>query len=160
MSKTSISSLLALLVVIPLTISQAAEAKSGVNIGSLSCTVEGGIGLILGSSKDMKCRFDPAGEGKTQRYEGSVGKLGIDIGVTGESYIKWLVFAPGNVKRGALEGKYTGISAQASVILGVGANALIGGSDKSIALQPLSIEGQTGLNVAAGLTQIKLEFVK
>ena len=151
---------LALLLALPCFASQAEAAKSGVNVGTLSCTVEGGVGLILGSSKDMVCQFEPAGEGKTQRYDGSIGKLGVDIGVTNESYIKWLVFAPGNVKGGALEGKYSGLSAEATVGLGLGANVLVGGSNKQIALQPVSVQGQTGLNIAGGLTQIKLMSVK
>jgi hypothetical protein len=134
-----------------------AIAASGVNVGSLNCTVEGGFGLLLGSSKKMKCVFDPAGEGRKHRYEGRIGKLGLDIGVTGKSYMTWLVFAPGSIKPGALAGTYAGASAEASVGLGLGANVLVGGSNKSIALQPVSVEGQTGLNLAAGLSSIELE---
>jgi hypothetical protein len=135
-------------------------AKSGVNIGALSCTVDGGMGLILGSSKEMDCRFEPAGGSDSQDYRGTIAKLGIDIGVTGEAYMSWLVFAPGSIKPGALRGSYSGVSAQASVGLGLGANVLVGGLDKSIALQPLSIEGQTGLNLAAGLSRITLEHMR
>ena len=154
------AAVLALALAIPGLAATGAEADSGVNVGTLSCTVEGGVGLILGSSKEMDCTFEPAGSGDSQNYIGTINKLGIDIGITGASYIKWLVFAPGNVKAGAIEGTYRGVSAQASVGLGLGANVLVGGSDKSIALQPLSVEGQTGLNVAAGLTGIELEHVK
>jgi hypothetical protein len=136
-----------------------AVAKSGVNIGDLSCTVEGGIGLIIGSKREMTCQFEPANGGNVQSYKGSIGELGLDIGVTGESYIHWLVFAPGVVSAGALEGTYAGVSGEASIGVGLGANVLVGGSDQSIALQPLSVEGQTGLNVAAGITKVKLRFV-
>ena len=100
------------------------------------------------------------GGGRAEHYVGSIGKLGIDIGVTSNSYISWLVFAPGSVKPGALQGSYSGVSAQASVGLGLGANVLLGGLEKSIALQPLSVEGQTGLNVAVGLSRITLEYVE
>jgi hypothetical protein len=138
----------------------ATSAHSAANVGVLSCTVEGGIGLILGSSKDMSCKFDPANGGKVQRYSGHVGKLGLDIGVTNESYITWQVIASGDLKPGSLEGSYAGASAQATAGVGLGANALVGGSDKQITLQPLSVQGQTGLNVALGIGTMKLNFVE
>ena len=81
-----------------------ASAKSGVKVGSLNCTVAGGVGLILGSSKSMKCRFSPAGGGRVERYTGSITKLGVDIGFTKKSYITWAVFAGGKTKAGALAG--------------------------------------------------------
>jgi hypothetical protein len=134
------------------------EAASGVNIGALNCTVSGGIGLLLGSSKGMNCIFHPVG-GPPEDYTGSVTKLGIDIGITGTTYIAWAVFAPGKVNPGSLEGSYSGASAEASIGLGLGANVLVGGSRKSIALQPLSVQGQTGLNIAAGIARMDLEYV-
>lgn len=135
-----------------------ANAASGVKIGSLNCSVAGGVGLILGSSKGMNCIFHPIA-GESEDYTGSVTKLGIDIGVTGTTYIAWAVFAPGRVNRGSLEGSYSGASAEASIGLGLGANVLIGGSRKSIALQPISIQGQTGLNIAAGIARMDLDYV-
>jgi len=137
----------------------AATGKGGVNVGSLSCTVEGGIGLILGSSKGMSCVFSD-GSGRKSRYSGRIDKLGVDIGITNQSYITWAVFAPGSVKRGALAGSYGGASAEATVAVGLGANVLVGGSNKSIALQPVSIQGQTGLNVAVGISSLKLKYMK
>jgi hypothetical protein len=134
------------------------SAASGVKIGSLNCSVAGGVGLILGSSKGMNCIFHPV-SGQPEDYTGSVTKLGIDIGVTGTTYIAWAVFAPGKLNRGALEGSYSGASAEASIGLGLGANVLIGGSRKSIALQPLSVQGQTGLNIAAGIARMDLDYV-
>jgi hypothetical protein len=132
-----------------------AEAKSGVNVGVLSCTVEGGVGLILGSSKSASCVFQKTGGGR-ERYRGRIGKIGLDIGVTGKAYISWAVFAPGKIGRGALSGTYGGASAEASAGLGLGANILIGGFKKSIALQPLSVQGQTGLNLAVGIASLTL----
>ena len=132
-----------------------AFAKAGTNIGILECTIEPGVGLIIGSSKEMSCKFNPD-KGRSERYTGSISKLGLDIGVTNESYVKWLVVAPGSVEPGALAGSYAGASAEATVGLGVGANALVGGLKKSIALQPVSVQGQTGLNVAAGIAGLKL----
>lgn len=133
-------------------------SASGVKIGSLNCTVAGGIGLILGSSKGMNCIFHSIG-GEPEDYTGSVTKLGIDIGVTGETYIAWAVFAPGKLDPGSLEGSYSGASAEASIGLGLGANLLIGGSRRSIALQPISIQGQTGLNIAAGIARMDLDYI-
>lgn len=136
-----------------------ALAKSGTNIGVLSCTIDGGVGFIVGSSKDVACTFNPS-KGKNQRYRGTINKIGLDIGITGKSYVKWIVFAPGSVKRGALEGGYAGGSASASVAVGLGANVLIGGFKDSIALQPLSVQGQTGLNLAVGIAGLNLDYVK
>jgi hypothetical protein len=137
-----------------------ASARSGVKIGSLNCVIEGGVGLILGSSKDMVCRFRSAGGGRSERYVGRISRLGIDIGVTKKAYMTWAVFAPGNVKRGALAGSYGGASAEATVGVGLGANVLVGGFRRTIALQPISIQGQEGLNVAAGIAGLRLRYVR
>jgi Protein of unknown function (DUF992) len=132
-----------------------AEAQSGVNIGTLACNVSGGIGYIITSAKSMACTFAPAG-GPPQHYSGVIRKFGLDIGFSGEAVMTWMVFAPGSVSPGALQGSYAGASAEVSAGLGLGANALIGGFNGSIALQPLSIQGQTGLNVAAGVASLEL----
>jgi len=130
---------------------------AGVKIGVLTCRVDPGWGLVLGSSKELNCDYMPNGSIAGERYFGNVTKIGVDIGYTGGGTIVWGVFAPSSdVLPGALEGNYAGASAQATVGVGLGANVLIGGFDKSIALQPLSVEGQTGLNVAAGIGTINL----
>lgn len=134
-----------------------ALAKGGVKVGLLTCSVEGGVGFIIGSSKGVDCVYQPAGGGKVERYEGRLGKLGVDIGVTGNTTIVWAVFAPGKINRGALKGSYAGASAEATVIAGLGANVLIGGFRKSINLQPVSVQAQTGLNVAAGIGSLTLD---
>jgi hypothetical protein len=151
--------LTSLTLALPMMLADSALADSGVNVGGLSCTVEGGIGLIIGSKREMMCQFQPANGSNLQSYRGSIGELGLDIGVTGTSYINWLVFAPGTVRAGALEGTYAGVSGEATIGVGLGANVLVGGSNQSIALQPLSVEGQTGLNVAAGISKMKLHYV-
>jgi hypothetical protein len=130
---------------------------AGVAIGTLNCKVAGGVGLIIGSSKGLTCSFSPANGGPAQRYTGSVDKLGVDIGFTNETRIVWTVLAAtSDVPYGALAGTYAGLSAEATAGLGVGANALIGGLNDSFTLQPLSIQGQTGLNVAGGLARVTL----
>jgi hypothetical protein len=136
----------------------AAAQETRVEVGVLNCSVEGGVGLILGSQKDTECRFQTADGKVTEIYTGKVTKVGIDIGVTGESHIVWAVFAPSNALRpGSLEGNYVGASVQATAGVGVGANALIGGSGNTIALQPVSTQTQTGLNIAAGIGGISLD---
>lgn len=135
-----------------------ASARSGIKIGALNCKVSAGVGLILGSSKKMTCRFSPAGGGRVERYTGSISRLGVDIGFTSKSYMTWAVFAGGKTQRGALAGSYGGASAEATVGVGLGANVLVGGFKKTIALQPLSIQGQKGLNVAAGIAGLRLSY--
>jgi Protein of unknown function (DUF992) len=133
-----------------------AEAVGGVKIGVLECAVDGGVGFIIGSTKDADCVFHPSGSGETEHYNGSVGKFGVDIGVTGRTQMGWAVFAPGRIESGALRGHYTGASAEATVGLGLGANVLVGGFKDGINLQPISIQAQTGLNVAAGIGSLTL----
>ena len=146
---------LAAVIVVPQFATQPADAASGVNIGSLNCNVSGGVGFIFGSSKNISCVFTKP-DGTAERYHGDIDKYGVDIGFTSEGYMVWAVFAPGQVKKGALAGKYGGATADVAAGLGLGANVLVGGSNNQIALQPVSIEGMTGLNVAAGFGQITL----
>ena len=136
-----------------------AQSQAGANVGSLSCTVAGGVGFVFGSSKELSCLFTRT-DGKGERYSGSVKKFGVDIGFTKEAHIVWLVFAPGSIAPGALAGSYGGATASATVGVGAGANVLLGGSNKQITLQPVSVEGSVGLNVAAGIGAIDLNYVK
>ncbi len=126
-------------------------------LGTLSCEVAGGIGLLVGSSRTVDCQFKQR-TGRVERYTGTIGKLGIDVGVTGKSYLSWIVVntTPTTVGEGSLAGTYVGASAGASLGLGLGANALIGGNAKNFGLQPLSAEAGTGLNVAAGVSRLQL----
>lgn len=137
-----------------------AFAQSTVNIGNLSCTIDGGVGMILGSSRNGTCRFTPTGSTQAYVYRANISRLGVDVGVTNRSFLRWLVFAPGVVKPGALAGTYTGVSAQATAGVGLGANVLVGGLRSSIALQPLSVQGQTGLNIAGGISRLRLRSPK
>jgi hypothetical protein len=135
---------------------QAHAAPAGIKVGVLTCHVESGWGYVIGSSKDMKCSFEP-NEGERDRYTGSISKLGVDIGYTNSAVIVWDVVAPSSdVRPGALQGDYAGATASATVGAGIGAHVLLGGFDKSIALQPVSVEGSTGLDVAAGIGEMSL----
>lgn len=134
-----------------------AQAADMVQVGRLSCDVAGGVGLILGSSKDVTCTFKRK-DHDAESYTGEINKLGIDIGVTEKSHIEWLVFAAAdrNIDTGALAGTYLGASAEATVGVGLGGNVLIGGFEKSFALQPFSVQAQTGLNIAVGVAGLTL----
>jgi hypothetical protein len=135
----------------------AQAAPHGVKIGVLTCHVESGWGYVLGSSKDMHCDYHP-NHGDVDRYVGSISKFGVDIGYTSSETILWNVVAPSSdIRTGALQGDYAGATASATVGAGVGAHVLLGGFDKSIALQPLSVEGNTGLDVAAGVGAMSLQ---
>jgi Protein of unknown function (DUF992) len=140
------------------TLTGTSAQAGGIKVGVLTCRVDAGAGWLIGSSKDVECVFK-GNHGRREYYTGSIGKLGVDLGVTNETRVAWLVFAPGKLKSGSLKGSYTGASVEATVGLGVGANVLVGGFRKSINLQPLSVQAQTGLNVAAGIASLHLKSV-
>lgn len=124
-------------------------------VGVLNCTVAGGAGFVFGSSKQIECRFESGS--KRETYYGVINKFGLDVGATASSVIAWAVLAGSNhVGPGALAGTYGGVSGEASIGVGLGANALLGGSNRSIALQPLSVGAQQGLNVAVGIAALEL----
>jgi hypothetical protein len=127
----------------------------GIKVGVLKCRIDGGAGWIIGSNKDVDCTFKGVG-GRREHYKGSLTRLGVDLGVTTDATLGWIVFAPGKLKKGSLKGGYSGIGAEATPGVGVGANVLIGGFRQSINLQPISVQGQLGLNVAAGIANLTL----
>lgn len=133
-------------------------APHGVKVGSLTCNVASGWGFVFGSSKDLHCTFRGNRAGAGEHYVGTISRFGVDIGYTDGGVLVWGVFAPSSdIRPGALAGDYAGATGQATVGVGLGANVLIGGLDKSVALQPLSMEGSKGLNVAAGIGAISLK---
>jgi hypothetical protein len=131
-------------------------APSGVRVGDLTCNVASGWGFVFGSSKDLHCTYRGS-NGRREHYTGAISKFGVDVGYTEGGVLVWGVFAPtSDMRKGALTGDYVGATAQATAAVGVGANVLVGGFNKSFALQPLSVEGSKGLNVAAGIGSISL----
>jgi hypothetical protein len=132
---------------------------SGANVGTLTCNVAGGVGFVFGSSKQLSCLFN-RNNGTAERYTGEIKKFGVDIGFTKEAQMVWLVFSAGSLAPGALAGSYGGATASGTVGVGVGANVLIGGSNRQITLQPISVEGSKGLNVAAGIGEVELRAVR
>ncbi len=135
-----------------------ASAADNVKAGYLSCHVASGFGIIFGSSRELNCTYTPV-SGPIEEYRGDINKFGADIGYLHSGVILWEVLAPANTEVGALAGHYAGGTASATVGLGVGVHALAGGMHGSIALQPISIEGNNGLNVAAGIATMNLEYV-
>jgi hypothetical protein len=136
---------------------QPSQARNGVKVGVLKCNVAGNASFVFGSSRRLSCVYTPTDKGRPEFYDGRINRYGIDIGYISQGTMLWAVFAPAKtVRSGALAGDYGGITANVAAGHGVGANALLGGSQKSIALQPLSIEGVKGLNIAAGIASINL----
>ena len=138
-----------------LAMASGAEAQN-TQVGALTCDVSGGIGLIVGSQRTMVCSFRNS-RGEIEYYNGLITRFGLDIGATVGGQMVWSVFAPsGRVSRFALAGNYAGASGEATVGAGLGANVLVGGSDRSVALQPVSLQGQAGLNLAVGVANLEL----
>jgi hypothetical protein len=135
-----------------------AAAQGRVQTGVLECRTDPTVGFIIGSVRSMDCVFRPR-RGRLQYYRGSQARVGFDVGLRAGSALVWAVFAPTvDMGRGELAGNYAGVSADAAVGLGVGANALVGGSNNTIALQPLSVEGQIGANLAVGVSGLTLTY--
>jgi hypothetical protein len=139
-------------------LSDAAAAQSRVQAGVLECRGSGTTGFIIGSIHELACVFR-TDYAPPIRYTAIVRKLGLDIGITEQSTLAWGVLAPtARIGPGDLAGTYAGVSAGAAVGVGVGANALIGGSNNTFALQPLSVEGQAGVNVTLGVAALELRY--
>jgi hypothetical protein len=127
--------------------------------GILQCQGGQNVGFVVGSATSLECVFQSEGR-RPEPYIATVHRFGLDLGVTDQTRLSWAVNAPtGRVGRGDLAGNYGGVGANASVGVGGGGNFLVGGPQNSYALQPLSVQGQTGLNVAAGVANIELEPV-
>jgi Protein of unknown function (DUF992) len=133
-----------------------AQAANRTKVGTLTCDISAGIGLIVTSKKQVTCMFTPAQAGPREVYTGAITKFGLDLGATSGGEMIWAVYAPTNRKFGALAGQYGGASAEATVGAGVGANVLVGGSNRTVSLQPVSVQGQAGLNLAVGVAGLEL----
>lgn len=134
-----------------------ATAQGSAAVGQLVCTGAGKVGMLITSKQSFDCRFKPTGGRPAQAYRASETTVGIDIGVTGKTVLVWSVLAATpTIRPGMLNGTYTGVGADASIAVGGGANVLVGGSNNTISLQPLSGQGQTGLNIAGGVKSLTL----
>jgi uncharacterized protein DUF992 len=129
-----------------------------VRAGVLTCDISPGLGFVIGSEKTVACNFAPEPPGPPQVYSGSISKFGLDVGATGGGVMVWAVFTDSMAPPGPgfLAGDYFGASGQVTVAAGLGANALIGGSNNTVALQPLSVSTSVGLNFALGVAELRL----
>lgn len=131
-----------------------------VQTGVLSCDISAGIGLIIGSNKEVTCLFKPVNNAPQTVYIGAIRKFGLDLGATGAGQMIWSVYSPTTAEFSGLAGRYGGAGAEATVVAGLGANVLLGGSYRTVALQPVSVQGQVGLNVALGVEELELRPVQ
>jgi hypothetical protein len=137
----------------------AQAAPAGVKVGMLTCDVEPGWSYVVGSTKSLQCSYTPS-KGRPERYVGDIQKVGVDLGYSSGATMVWAVIAPtSDVGKDALEGEYGGAQASAAVGVGAGVNVLIGGFDKSITLQPVSVEGGSGVNLAVGVAGLSLKHI-
>jgi hypothetical protein len=135
----------------------AAQAQRRTQAGVLMCTMGPSIGALIGSRQRIECRYTPSSGKRPENYSGTITRFGLDIGAVAGGAMRWTVFARRKgFGRGALAGHYVGVSGDVSVGLGIGANALIGGSRRSVVLQPVSTVLQVGLNLALGVAGLTL----
>jgi Protein of unknown function (DUF992) len=136
----------------------AAQApQSWTQVGGLSCQVDPNVGFIVVGSQSMRCLFTPNTSQEREAYAGALNTVGLNVGISAGGVLGWAVFAPTTgLPVGALAGEYVGVSGDVGIGLGAGANVLLGGSNRTIALQPISLQGSIALNVVAGLSSLKL----
>jgi hypothetical protein len=126
-------------------------------VGRLLCFSTARVGLVLGSTQSLRCVFYESRSSRRYIYEGRIRRVGLDLGVTGAGTLSWAVFAKNSrIGPGTMRGSYVGASANVALGPGFGANVLIGGSRRSVVLQPPSVERAIGINLAAGVTHLTL----
>ena len=131
----------------------------GTKVGVLNCRLAPHVGLIVVGFQKMDCRFTSEGPGPSEPYAGTMTTVGVDLGFTSGGALTWGVYAPAkNMVPGSLSGSYKGASGNVGVVVGVGGNFLLGGSGNSVALQPWSVEGTTGVNASLGLSNMELRL--
>jgi len=137
-----------------------AQADVTVKTGLLTCHVASGWGFVFGATRSLNCTYTSVDGKKVGKYKGSISKFGIDIGYLQSGVLAWAVLSPSkDVEPSGLAGDYGGLTAGATAGVGGSANLLVGGSNKTISLQPLSVEGNQGFNLAAGIAAISLKYV-
>jgi Protein of unknown function (DUF992) len=144
----------------PLAVRAQAPGQNWTQSGVLRCKINPSIGFVIFGHQSMECRFVSSPPGPQQVYDGALNTVGIDIGVVGAGGLAWAVLAPtSGIPAGALAGEYVGASGDIALGPGVGANVLVGGSQRSFALQPVSLEGSVAMDVTLGLSALQLRYV-
>lgn len=136
------------------------KAAEHVEVGVLDCDVGSDIGAIIGGLQGAKCVFKPSAGGLVQQYSGTINEFGIDIGEVSAAKMDWLVYAPTSRNKAPLAGTYSGVTADVAVGIGLGADVLVGGENGTVSLQPISITGEQGVNIAIGVTSLNLRVAK
>ena len=125
--------------------------------GMLTCKASASLGLIVGSHQKLRCSFEPKSGEPVEYYTGTINRLGLDLGIKGGGVMAWAVRAKTtSLSPRALVGKYVGASGDVSLGLGAGANVLVGGSHRTVSLQPVSVSGNVGVNLALGVAGLTL----
>ena len=133
-----------------------ATAQDRTRVGTLTCNISPGVGLVVGGQRQLSCIYASARGRAREAYEGTVSTLGLDIGATSGGQMAWAVFAPTTLPRAALAGTFTGATAGGTVGAGASANVLVGGPDRRVIMQPVAVQAQTGVNIAAGVSTLEL----
>ncbi|MEH2501905.1 MULTISPECIES: DUF992 domain-containing protein [unclassified Bradyrhizobium] len=160
LNRTALNSLATTCVALALALAMAppatAQDTGRTRVGTLTCNIAPGVGLVVGGQRQLSCVYASSRGRGREAYEGTVSTLGLDIGATTGGQLAWAIFAPTTLRRAALAGTYTGATAGGTVGAGASANVLVGGSDRTVMMQPLSVQGQTGVNIAAGVSTMEL----
>ncbi|MEH2515841.1 hypothetical protein V1279_001414 [Bradyrhizobium sp. AZCC 1610] len=149
---TGCAALALTLTMVPATAQEAGRTR----VGTLTCNISPGVGLVVGGQRQLSCIYASARGRAREAYEGTVSTLGLDIGATSGGQLAWAIFAPTTLRQAALAGTYTGATAGGTVGAGASANVLVGGSDRTVIMQPVSVQAQTGVNIAAGVSTLEL----
>ena len=138
-----------------------AQSPNWVKVGGLGCTMSPTIGLLVVSEQRLNCKFTPDGPYPPENYNGTMGTVGIDVGVIGGGLLAWAVYMPTQgPPQGSLAGTYGGASGSIALGVGAGANVLLGGSGRSVMLQPISVEGSVGIEVTLGVSALTLQWMQ
>ena len=156
MFRTAFAAAAVLVAALTMVVGSAHAQPRRIEVGTLTCAMSSSIGLIVGSQKNVNCVFRGQLGEPEEAYTGTMTTVGLDIGITTGGVIVWTVFADTNRFVGMLAGKYVGATGEVSIAAGLGANVLVGGSHRTVALQPLSVQGQVGLDIAAGVGELDL----
>ncbi len=129
-------------------------------VGALQCHMSGGVGMILIENQALDCVFKSDAGGPSSHYIGRLTNVGANIGISGPGSMVWeVVAATRKVEPGALAGDYMGAQGSVAVGAGAGGAVLVGGSNNTFSLQPISVSVGTGLNVSAGLGNLNLQYM-
>jgi hypothetical protein len=156
MVRNAFAAVAAMAVALTMAFGSADAQPRRVQLGTLTCSMSASIGLIVGSQKNVNCIFRGQSGEPEEAYTGTMTTVGLDIGFTSGGVIVWTVFADTSRYAAMLAGTYVGATAEVSVAAGLGANVLVGGSNRTVALQPLSLQGQVGIDFAAGIGELSL----